>query len=69
MFRFTVEYCDELNDNKIALESGIVAGKNFISAVKKITEWFDHTLINIKELYELENILEDYEIKDMLKED
>lgn len=69
MFRFTVEYYDEIHDNKLTTTSGIVASKNFISAMKKITNYFGNTLLNIKELYELENILEDYEIKDMLKED
>ena len=69
MFRFTVEHYNETYDNKlITITSGIVASKNFISAMKKITDYFGTTLLNIKELYELENIIEDYEIKDMLKE-
>lgn len=67
MFRFTVEYYDEIYDNKLTTTSGIVASKNFISAMKKITDYFGDTLLNIKELYGLENILEDYEIKDMLR--
>ena len=68
MFRFTIEYYDEIHDNKLTTTSGIVIGKNFISATKKIVEYFGTTLLNIKELYELENVIEDYEIKDILKE-
>jgi hypothetical protein len=67
MYRFEVEACNELT-NKIEIAKGFVKGQNYGDAMRILSEWFGTTLIAVKLLYELNEVLEDDEIKEVIEE-
>lgn len=67
MYRFEVEIHNELT-NKVEIVKGFVKGQNYGDAMRILSEWFDTTLIAVKLFYELNDILEDDEIKEMIEE-
>lgn len=67
MYRFEVEARNELT-NKIEIAKGLVKGQNYGDAMRILNEWFGTTLIAVKLLYELNEILEDDEIKEVIEE-
>lgn len=68
MYRFEVEAYNELtNEREIA--KGFVKGQNYGNAMQILNEWFGTTLIAVKLLYELNELLEDDEIKEVIEEE
>lgn len=62
MFRFIIEYFDEM-DNITTFCKGIVKAKNYESAIRKIIDYVgEENFMGIEKLYELDGILEDNDI-------
>ena len=63
MFKFVVEWYDELT-KKVVTTAGILAANDYLEAVKRLVEYYhEEYLINIKELCPLvENLLSEEEI-------
>ena len=67
MYRYTIQFIDELNDEKLS-EKGICSGANYGEATNKVVAYYGaENVIEIK-IYEIEDILCDEELKNELGE-
>ena len=69
MYHFKVRY---LVDNTDCVEYGISAGTSYEEALKNIISWYngpnDSVIVSIDEFYELDNIIDSSEMKEIFGE-
>lgn len=62
MFRFEVKWYDSI-DSKMVIEKGIIAGEGYGAAADRLVKYYDRDAIVYINLYELDTILTDEDIK------
>ena len=67
MFRFIIKYFDDIEEG-LAISKGIIKAESYENAVREITDYVGkENLVGIESLYELDDILEDNDIKSIIK--
>lgn len=74
LFRYTVKFYTEdpdlyptASDTGLVVEKGVVGSSSWVAATKELVEWFGKDNLLEISFYELENPLEDEEIKDLMQ--
>lgn len=68
IFRFVIEFWDIENKKEIECK-GILSAESFAGAMKRLEDYLgSDNIINVKTLFEIEDIVEDYDLESFLSE-